>query len=232
WRLWRGSEGRRRWLGPIALLMVIVQGVLGGLTVIFELVPSVSTAHLGLSLLFLGLVIYVWLRGERGARLVPVGGAAKRKQLAWVMGALYLQILLGGLVRHTQAGMACGLDPILCLETLWPGTSLAQLHMLHRIAAVLLGAAIAALAWGIGRAPDVEQTHRRLALGAVLLVLLQVGLGMLSVMSVLSPWTVTAHLAVAALLLGSLWALWLLMRAPFAEAFPARDEAADALAPC
>src|SRR5882672_6307138 len=48
--LWRGDSRRwMNWLGVIALVAVIAQGLLGGLTVKFFLPPAVSTAHAGLA---------------------------------------------------------------------------------------------------------------------------------------------------------------------------------------
>src|SRR5262249_37053908 len=48
------TEPRRwlRWLGVGALAAVVAQGVLGGLTVLFFLPASVSTAHAGLAEIF------------------------------------------------------------------------------------------------------------------------------------------------------------------------------------
>src|SRR5262247_243010 len=44
--LWVGDTPRYlRWVGVAALAVVIAQGVLGGLTVLFFLPPAVSTAH-------------------------------------------------------------------------------------------------------------------------------------------------------------------------------------------
>src|ERR1700758_3307222 len=51
--LWRAE--RRRWmkmLGLAALVAVVLQGVLGGLTVLFFLPAAISTAHAGLAEIF------------------------------------------------------------------------------------------------------------------------------------------------------------------------------------
>src|SRR5437870_3043284 len=46
--LWRAEpRGRLKWLGLAALLTVVAQGVLGGLTVLFFLPAPISTAHAG-----------------------------------------------------------------------------------------------------------------------------------------------------------------------------------------
>src|SRR6187551_3614262 len=60
--LWR-SEPRRwmKWLGIAALAAVILQGVLGGLTVLFFLPAPISTAHAGLAEVFFCLTIAIAL---------------------------------------------------------------------------------------------------------------------------------------------------------------------------
>src|SRR5688572_31313611 len=53
--VWLWLADQRRWmrrLGAIALGTVILQGILGGLTVLFFLPTSISTAHAGLAELF------------------------------------------------------------------------------------------------------------------------------------------------------------------------------------
>src|SRR5215510_11594485 len=51
--LWTRAPRRwMKWLGVIALGVVVAQGVLGGLTVLFLLPAAVSTAHAGLAEIF------------------------------------------------------------------------------------------------------------------------------------------------------------------------------------
>ena len=64
------AEPRRwmRWLGVAALGAVVAQGVLGGLTVLFFLPASISTAHAGLAEIFFCLVVV-----DRAVHVAPVG---------------------------------------------------------------------------------------------------------------------------------------------------------------
>ena len=64
WRVYsRRPPGERwlRWLGVAALGAVIVQGLLGGLTVLFYLPPAVSSAHATLAQLFFATVVSIAL---------------------------------------------------------------------------------------------------------------------------------------------------------------------------
>src|SRR5262245_6475671 len=75
--LWLWLSERRRWvkwLGVAALGVVVAQGILGGLTVLFFLPTAISTAHAGLAEIFLCLVASIalmtspgWIKGEAAA---------------------------------------------------------------------------------------------------------------------------------------------------------------------
>ncbi|HKX13501.1 MAG TPA: COX15/CtaA family protein [bacterium] len=196
--LLRQKDGGLKKAGFLAVGLVIFQGVLGGLTVIYRLPTAVSTAHLATSMLFLLLLVYIAFRA-----FVPADPeSALSKAKPWVLGTLvlvYLQIVLGGLVRHTGAGLAC-LEIPLCQGSLWPtgAPPILQVHMLHRLGGILVGLAVLATAW---RVASLGSALRLLTVLAPLLVLVQIGLGLWSVHSALGLFPVTAHLGVGALLL-------------------------------
>lgn len=202
-------------LSRLILVVVCLQGVLGGLTVLFKLPTLVSTAHLALSMAFLLLLVYTSYRTRptTTAAAPAVIPAALRRWLVIATGAVYAQIVLGALVRHTGAALAC-LDEIpLCRGQVWPTWhATAQVHMLHRLVAVLATLLVLGVAFALFRAAEGHRTTRRLAAAAPFLVLVQVLLGVLSVVSLLGVWQVTAHLGVGALLLADLWLLCLATR--------------------
>ena len=85
---WLWLEDPRRWmrrLGATALGTVIVQGVLGGITVLYFLPAAVSTAHAGLAEIFFCLTIAIalftspgWIAGNDSAWTTPCSGAWRR----------------------------------------------------------------------------------------------------------------------------------------------------------
>src|SRR5262249_46142413 len=81
----------------------------------------------------------------------------------------------------------------------------------HRFAGVAVGILVIAVAIQAARALR-GSSARRLAWAAPLLVLVQVTLGVVSVLSMLGLVQVTAHLGVGALLLGGMWLLTLRTR--------------------
>ncbi|MCZ7647543.1 MAG: COX15/CtaA family protein [Planctomycetota bacterium] len=101
-------RGVRR-LALAALLAVIVQAVLGGLTVRYGLPPWVSAAHGALAQAFFAMVCALAALSSPnwfGAEPLPQEPAqAGRKPLyklgGWMVGAIYLQIMLGTAVRHS-----------------------------------------------------------------------------------------------------------------------------------
>ena len=208
--------GARRWLGLGVLGLVIVQGVLGGLTVIYQLPPAVSTAHLATAFAFLGTLLYISTNDAPKAQ-VPARVASL---LTIATAGVFLQSVLGALVRHTRAGIACGTDPLLCAGSLWPVHELGRLQMEHRGAAILVTLLVVTAVVAIVREPRCRRL-RPLAFLSLALVVVQVGLGLLTVMTVLEVVTVTGHLATGALLFVVL--LWqrLVIRQAGSEAWAA-----------
>jgi heme A synthase len=191
-----------RWqIALVAVALVVFQGVLGGLTVLFQLPDLVSTGHLAVSMIFFALTLYVAF-STSNASIAQVSRGA-RNWLNVATWAVFGQIVLGALVRHTESGLACS-GWALCHGSLWPVDAhpATRLHMLHRISGVLVALLIFVTAWALRR------THPRLARALPALVILQIALGLASVRTGLSLWAVQAHLAVAAALWGvCVWAM-------------------------
>ncbi len=190
--------------GWLAVALVFAQALLGGITVLLRLPTPISTAHTATSLLFFMTVLYIAVR-SRPERLTPPAGAPPIVARASLIAAVgvYVQMVLGGLVRHSGAALAC-VDVPLCRGSLWPDahpTVLIQaLHRLNAVAVACLVLAAAVIAFR--HAP--RAITRALALVAPVLVGVQIWLGLRSVQSFLDLVTVESHLAVATALLATL----------------------------
>ena len=193
-------------LAVLALALVIAQGLLGGLTVIYRLPPTVLVLHLATSMLFFATaLVLAW-------RLSDTRPAAPRTALLWATAGLtYFQIVLGAAIRHTGAGLVCT-DLPYCRGALWP-TGVhpsVHLHMLHRAVAF---AVLALVFWNAARmARGAGSAVRALAWAGPILVVLQIALGVLTILTFKDLVPVTAHLFVAALLLADLVSLIVLTR--------------------
>jgi protoheme IX farnesyltransferase len=133
--------------------------------------------------------------------------------------SVYMQMVLGGLVRHSGAALACT-DVPLCRGSLWPNahpTVLIQaLHRLNAVAVAVLVLTSSIVTWRRGARPGL----RALAILAPLLVGVQIWLGIHSVTSFLDLVTVESHLAVATALLATMALTVLAARPAGVPAFP------------
>jgi len=201
-------KGRRlRLLGFGAAFLVIFQGVLGGITVLYKLPRAISIAHLATSMCFFSLTIVIALRTAPSLPAVPQPVGALRRSLGVAWGVVLAQVVLGGLVRHTASGLSC-LDVPLCHGSLWPAASPEKVQMIHRLGAVVAASVAVVVALRVRRLAKDAAWLRQLALAPIALVILQIGLGVASVLSLLDLTVITSHLAVGAALLGSLALLW------------------------
>jgi cytochrome c oxidase assembly protein subunit 15 len=106
--IWLGRAEQRGWmrkLGWIALGAVIVQGLLGGLTVLLLLPPAVSVSHACLAQLFfsttVAIAIFTSRSWQSGPEMVEDYGKPSLRSLSVVIPALVLaQIALGAAFRH------------------------------------------------------------------------------------------------------------------------------------
>src|SRR2546428_9685481 len=123
-------------------------------------------------------------------------GFARLASLAVV--ATYVLIILGGLVRATGAGLACPDWPLCHGRLIPPPDPLVLIEWSHRFVASIVGLltlAVAFAAWRLRRAG--QQGFAGLATLALVLVVVQIGLGGLTVRHELTAWLVVAHLGTA-----------------------------------
>jgi len=210
--LWR-VEPRRwvRWLGVGALAAVILQGVLGGITVLYRLPDAVSISHAGLAQLFFCLTVTiaaVTAPGWRQPARPPVDDPRLARRMLILSGLVFVQILLGATMRHTGAGLVIPDFPLVYGGLLPPAwTPLIAIHFAHRVGALavtLVALATVALIWR--RHADRPELVRP-AWGLVVVIALQIALGGLVVLSAKQPLINTAHVAVGATVFATTWLL-------------------------
>ena len=106
WILFSKSQRWMKVLAGVTLLTVIVQGVLGGITVRHFLPPSISTAHAALGQTFFCLmVVLAVVTGRKWVEETPspIADNGHPKVLVlclYTIAVLYLQLVLGGMFRH------------------------------------------------------------------------------------------------------------------------------------
>jgi heme A synthase len=149
----------RELLGVTAALLVLViaQGALGGATVEENLEEAYVAAHLGLAMLLLGLLLYLW---RRVTGTEAEGGGPRLRGLAIVAtGFVLCTIVAGGYMAGTQnygradyqigdgAHHACGKEFPSCNGGFMPfGESrLVDIHLTHRFFMYIASALVIAL---------------------------------------------------------------------------------------
>ncbi len=206
--LWRAEP--RRWvriLGWLALVGVVLQGALGGLTVLLGLPDAVSVSHAALAELVFGLTVTIavvcsrgWLE-DGGAQVVDGDVPSLFSLAALASVAIYLQILVGAVMRHSGAGLAIPTFPLAFGRLVPPLDSFpVAIHFAHRVGAV---AVTLVVLWVAARALSRHRNLPRVVRPALLLlvlVALQMGLGAWVILSYKSAWVTSAHLGTGALL--------------------------------
>jgi len=234
--IWLWKKDDRAWvrkLGFTALVAVIAQGVLGGLTVIFLLPAWISTLHATLAQTFFVIVTSLavftskWWRDEHPKLKNRTNSLAITKLLTFTSVAIYIQLILGALMRHSEAGLAVPDFP-LAYSQLFPSLSaesLAQynqqletlglrifaddpitasqilIHMAHRIWACVVAFMVI---WTAIRVHKHAPENKRLSVLSKFLfglIILQVTLGAFTVLTQKAIDITTAHVATGAVLL-------------------------------
>ena len=208
--LWRREP--RRWvrnLGWGALLAVITQGVLGGITVLFLLPTPVSVGHAMLAQTFFCWTVSLALFTSREwwqerKTVIPSNIPSIRGLAISTTAAIYLQLLLGAVMRHTKAGLSIPDFP-LAFGRILPEFTDAKIaiHFAHRLGALLVGFF---LVWTVIRIMSHYRDDLKLLVPAVVLValyFLQFSLGAATIWSQKAVFPTTAHVAIGALILAT-----------------------------
>lgn len=203
---WLQRREPKRWLrrvGWAALAAVIAQGLLGGLTVIFLLPPAISVAHAALAELFLCTNIAIaFFTSELFGRLA---GSSKEYEPAPVFRLAlllpvftFIQVLLGAVMRHLQAGLAIPDFPLSFGRVVPAFTSFAVvINYAHRTWAFVVAAVAITLAVrliGRGNAPP----SRFLGSSLVVVLCVQIMLGAWTVWSGKQPHIASLHVMTGA----------------------------------
>lgn len=211
--------------GLLALVLVIVQGLLGGFRVT-ALADWLGIFHGTLAQCFLVLVCGLalvtggwWARLKAEPQPVPVPDKVRRFLLVTTL-LILGQLALGASMRHQHAGLAVPDFP-LAHGKIWPATDAAalekynqtrlevrefkpitagqiHLHMAHRIGALVVFGHVLGCLLKLRRAVGAAHPLARLAVGWFALLCVQFGLGIWTVLSNKAADIATLHVLVGA----------------------------------
>jgi heme A synthase len=234
--VWAWRRHRQLLAATGALLaLVVAQGALGGATVEENLEEAYVAAHLGLAMVLLGLLIYLW-RTTRGAEQVDGGPGLRWLSIAAAV-AVLCTIVAGGYMAGTQnygradyrlgdgAHHACGKEFPTCNGDFMPfgKAELVDIHLTHRALMYVASILVVALVVVALRRRVAVRTARALAL----LLALQVLVGALNVWLDEYELLILLHLTLGTLLWATSVGLTLQL-APARKRAPRRAEAVAA----
>jgi heme o synthase len=197
------------WPSLAAVALVGYQAWLGRETVRLGNSGESVTAHLAAGMALLGLLVFVLVRSLYPAR-IGGRGSSQRFALLAAFGAVttYALLLFGSNVTAANAWNVFPDWPLMG-GTPFPPLAGEQVvaHVLHRWVAVVVGLIVAAIALAAWRTQRRHRALVGLALGAAILYPVQAVVGGLQVLTDLSEWTQTLHLALGTVIWGLLAAL-------------------------
>jgi cytochrome c oxidase assembly protein subunit 15 len=233
WLVWKDSRKWMKWLGVAAFLLVVAQGVLGGLRVVLKM-DNLGSVHgvVGQSffVLMCSIALFTskfWLRiTEQQKANVP--GTLRVLVLATTV-LIFCQLILGATMRGQHAGLSINTFPS-AYGKVWPDTSAdaiqmynAQrieltnvnpitafqvvLQMIHRIVALTIFIFVTICAIQAWRQLGKRDALTRFALCWFALIDVQICLGAATIWTNKAADVATAHVLVGALSLvtGALW---------------------------
>ncbi|HUY28660.1 MAG TPA: COX15/CtaA family protein [Candidatus Binataceae bacterium] len=210
--VWAWRVEPRRWVRTTilgAFGLIIVQAILGGITVLFELPLPIAVAHAATAQAFFCLMVSIAIftnpRWEGTPRRVEASTRIPLAMLAGITtGVIYLQILVGAVMRHLGAGLAIPDFPLAFGQVIPPyWNEYIAVNFAHRCGAVLV---TIMAAWTVAR---VFRSHRdvpelrRPALGLVLLLVMQICLGAITIWSGRAVIPTTSHVLIGAAVLAT-----------------------------
>jgi cytochrome c oxidase assembly protein subunit 15 len=194
-----------RGLAVGAVLAVILQGVLGGVTVLYKLPLAVSVGHACLGQTFFCLTVALaLLTGPSWLVAARESASPARALTVLTCAAVFTQLIAGALVRHLHAGLAIPDFPLAFGRLIPPfDTVLIAAHFAHRVGALLVTTVVALTVSTVVRHHRHEPLLCRPAVLLVCLVVLQIALGASIIWTHRAVLPTTAHQTTGAAVLAT-----------------------------
>lgn len=189
-------------LAFFALVLLLAQIIMGGLTVLLRLHEQVVTIHLALGTAFFAISLWIYLSFVF-VHDYPGSSASSKGTLPTVIFLLsvYFQIILGALVASHYAAQVCTDFPLCHGQWIPTLSGPIGLHVIHRLGAYVLTVIILGYFVYMWRKVDCPWM-KKWARYAFMVLLFQVGLGIANVVNLTPPLLTVLHLATGTFLLG------------------------------
>ncbi|MFL5776931.1 MAG: heme o synthase [Chloroflexota bacterium] len=204
---WRDHRDRPTllWTSIGAVGLVVFQAWLGKETVRLNNSGESVTAHLAAAMALVGLLVFILVRSFYPAR-IGGRGASQRFTLVAALGAVtvFALLLFGSQVTATSQWYVFPDWPLMNGSLFPPLSEATSAHVLHRWVAIVVGLIVAAVALVAWRTQRENTPVVRLALVAGILFPIQAVVGGLQVLTGLSGWSQTLHVALGAMIWATL----------------------------
>ena len=212
-------------MGLAALILVIAQGLFGGMTVIFFLPPSISIIHGVLAQTFFVSTIFIAYslsESRKSKREAPFPLSVRRAAVSLTL-LVFVQLVLGALMRHTSSGLAIpdfpkmgGLwiptfsenminninvelfDKNLDMVSKWQ----VVIHFLHRLGALIITLALSFFIYKFSIIVKKNSIESKALIIISIILTIQISLGVATVISEKLPYVASFHVVTGAALLG------------------------------
>ena len=191
----------------IAPIFLVVQIILGGLTVLWKLPPQIIAAHLGTALAIFAMIITVAVMSGKAAPSREHPAKTRRFVMLAITSALlvYGLMLSGSYVVGSNATMACPGWPLCGTPPAWAiEYRLADVNIFHRLVATFVGLVLIWTLVSAWRRRSVAPGQAWVALVAGVLFVAQAIVGGLVVLLARPDFIAALHLALATAVWGSL----------------------------
>ncbi|MCC5841871.1 MAG: heme A synthase [Opitutales bacterium] len=216
--VWVHLREERAWVRRLAwaaLAFVIFQGLLGGFRVLLVSLDLAKIHGITAQLFLCTLVALVaglsrWWRGI--PQKLSAAVAREWSRLRWIglalCGLIFVQLIVGAVVRHRGAGLAISSFPHSTpeghwLPQAWPWP--VQIHFAHRVIALFITLAFLGWLWSVFRTTAVPRVLKGFAVAALLLLGVQIALGAEIIWSVRAPFQTTLHMLNGAIFFAVVW---------------------------
>ena len=222
----KGSQQLKK-LGIALVILVVTQGLLGGLRVKLDALnlqidhnlyaQSFAVVHATLAQIFLcALVAFAvmasrsWINRSAGFLSPPSSSISYLGMAACI--AIVLQLIVGAVMRHSYAGLAITSFPHSHPAGYWIPPAFdfkVAIHFAHRVGAVLVSVALLAFIIRVIRDRSAWKAMKLSALSLVALLGVQIYLGALTIWTARNPHVATFHMLNGAFLLAVCWMMTL-----------------------
>lgn len=192
-----------RAVGYWMLVLLIIQVLLGAIVVLKDLPTSIIASHLIIAMIFLASLIWIWRRAEVKAdnQTYPSDRSDQQKRIKRHFNIVLVLLLLifgfGAYVKHESLGMICG--SFRCGNSFLPMTGPEIIQTIHRGLAFISALYIFFLVFWSFKKGWEGKLQNRLIFSAIT-VLIQVVLGILTIISSIELSWAMIHLAAGTLL--------------------------------